>query len=235
MCCSPWGHRVGHNRETEQLLLPPPKLVMGLRKAPPLLCLSSFRLVDTTGGNLAWATSPALLACSLLLLLLGGFCHLELILFLPSALWGRRSGFSHLKYPHLRVQMLPVSTSPKACRARSLLPRMPFSGHHGNHSGLPSGFHPLVFSVWLRGSGKGEGGQATQSLEVMAMNFQEVRRGPAGGRVVPQGRGGGEGKGRALTSDPSTQNVTLAMAVFTILASIYFFNKVSGKGVEVAG
>ena len=124
------SQRVGHNRETEQLLLPPPKLVMGLRKAPPLLCLSSFRLVDTTGGNLAWATSPALLACSLLLLLLGGFCHLELILFLPSALWGRRSGFSHLKYPHLRVQMLPVSISPKACRARSLLPRMPFCLTH---------------------------------------------------------------------------------------------------------
>lgn len=69
----------------------------------------------------------------------------------------------------------------------------------------------------------------------MAMNFQEVRRGPVGGRAVPQGRGGGEGKGWVLTSDPSTQNVTLAMAVFTILASIYFFNKVSGKGVEVAG
>ena len=56
-----------------------------------------------------------------------------------------------------------------------------------------------------------------------------------GRRAVPQGRGGGEGKGWVLTSDPSTQNVTLAMAVFTILASIYFFNKVSGKGVEVAG
>ena len=69
----------------------------------------------------------------------------------------------------------------------------------------------------------------------MAVNCQEVRRGPAGGRAVPQGRGGGEGKGRALTSDSSTQNVTLAMAVFTILASIYFFNKVSGKRVEVAG
>ena len=69
----------------------------------------------------------------------------------------------------------------------------------------------------------------------MAVNFQEVRRGPAGRRAVPQGWGGGEGKGRALTSDSSTQNVTLAMAVFTILASIYFFNKVSGKRVEVAG
>lgn len=65
----------------------------------------------------------------------------------------------------------------------------------------------------------------------MAMNFQEVRRGLAGG-----GRSGERG-GRewTLTSDCSPQNVTLAMAVFTILASIYFFNKVSGKRVGVVG
>lgn len=60
------------------------------------------------------------------------------------------------------------------------------------------------------------------------MNFQEVRRGPERG-------GGREGRGGVLTSDPSPQNVTLAMAVFTILASIYFFNKVSGKRAAVAG
>ena len=106
---------------------------------------------------------------------------------LPSALWGRRSGFSRL-----RVQVPPVSKcpSPTSLRGGSLLPRMPFSGRHGHHSGLPSGFRRLVFSVRLRGSGKGEGGQAAQSLEVMAVNFQEVRRGPAGGRVVP-GQGWG--------------------------------------------
>lgn len=41
-------------------------------------------------------------------------------------------------------------------------------------------------------------------------------------------------QGQTLTSAPSPQNVTLAIAMFTIVASIYFFNKVSGKRAEVA-
>lgn len=40
---------------------------------------------------------------------------------------------------------------------------------------------------------------------------------------------GGDPEGRELTPDLLPQNVTLAMAVFTILASIYFFNKVRGR------
>lgn len=45
-----------------------------------------------------------------------------------------------------------------------------------------------------------------------------------------KGLGQGSGReGRELTADLLPQNVTLAMAVFTILASIYFFNKVRGK------
>lgn len=62
----------------------------------------------------------------------------------------------------------------------------------------------------------------------MAMNFQEVRR-----ALVRTGRVGG--RSWVLTSGCLPQNVTLAIATFTILASIYFFNKVSGLRVEVAG
>lgn len=56
----------------------------------------------------------------------------------------------------------------------------------------------------------------------MAMNLQEVRTGEGTGAGV-EAR-----EGRELTPDLLPQNVTLAMAVFTILASIYFFNKVRG-------
>lgn len=61
-------------------------------------------------------------------------------------------------------------------------------------------------------------------LGPMAMNLQEVRTGDGTGR-------GGDREGRELTSGLLllSQNVTLAMAVFTILASIYFFNKVRGR------
>lgn len=63
------------------------------------------------------------------------------------------------------------------------------------------------------------------------MNFQEVRRGLAGKGGLGRGRGqGGEG---SLPLISSPQNVTLAMAVFTILTSIYFFNKVSRRRAEV--
>lgn len=56
------------------------------------------------------------------------------------------------------------------------------------------------------------------------MNLQEVRTGEGTGR-------GGDREGRELTSGLLllSQNVTLAIAVFTILASIYFFNKVRGR------
>jgi hypothetical protein len=53
----------------------------------------------------------------------------------------------------------------------------------------------------------------------MVMSFQEVRAWGGGGR-----RRGREGD--VLTSGLLPKNVTLAMAVFTIISSIYFFNKV---------
>nr|XP_039321637.1 uncharacterized LOC105372440 homolog [Saimiri boliviensis boliviensis] len=76
---------------------------------------------------------------------------------------------------------LPECPSPVAMATILVSPTTPSRGS--------SGFSP----VWLRGPGRGNGGQAGGSRSPMAMNFQE--------------------------------NVTLAMAVFTILASIYFFNK----------
>lgn len=83
------------------------------------------------------------------------------------------------------------------------LPRMPFSRHHGHHSGLPGNPSEVLVADQLplaQSPGKEEGGQTSVQLKAMAMNFQEVRRGLAGGGGRPGER---EGRREALTSDPS--------------------------------
>lgn len=83
--------------------------------------------------------------------------------------------------------------------------------------------------------GKGRERPSNPAAETSGHEFSGSEEGSGRGREA-RGRGGErEGKGWVLTSDPSTQNVTLAIAVFTILTSIYFFNKVSGKRAGVAG
>ena len=131
------SQRVGHNRETEQMLLPPSKLVMGLWKAQLPHCCVSQAFVWWTPSeeilpgppHLLW---PAASSCSCSCSCSGMFLPLRadpvppLLLalpWLPSALWGRRSGFSHLRYSRLRVQMLPVSKCPSTPK---LLGRGPF-------------------------------------------------------------------------------------------------------------
>lgn len=73
----------------------------------------------------------------------------------------------------------------------SLLPKMPFPGHHGHHSGLPDNPLPFLRPVFLSDSETlGEGGQASVWLEPMAMNLQEVRTGEGSGAGVGTRRGG---------------------------------------------
>lgn len=70
---------------------------------------------------------------------------------------------------------------------------MPFSRHHGHHSGLPGNpSYVLVadLSSLPQSPGKEEEGQASTEFKTMAMNFQEVRRGLAGGG---RSEGGKEG------------------------------------------
>ncbi|EDM07507.1 similar to RIKEN cDNA 2410002F23, isoform CRA_a [Rattus norvegicus] len=72
----------------------------------------------------------------------------------------------------------------------SLLPKMPFPGHHGHHSGLPDNPLPFLETLSCR-TQRSEGGRSSAVwLGPMAMNLQEVRTGEGTGAGVGIGRGG---------------------------------------------